>query len=333
MCDARGQVADVDVGELRDPHAVVARIEPVDRTSCSETRGGTGAAMRALWASRSGLAMPTTRQRVGRGSRALHRRAFAWQHWDTWLSRLPWPSDARVPCPLCGGLIHPIAGRCKHCKADLADAPRRAPAAAARPARRWQDRRRSPPTRPTRAGAGAPRRAGRAAGRCRTTARSRSCRRARPAACRRRAPLAAAQLAGDRHRPRGDRDRRRGRADGVAAVTTRRPTRTLPPPPAPERMDTESAAAAGRARPRRRRRAGQRAPAADPWATAGSRRSRRHIDPPRPDSHEPAESDRRTTPVSAAPSSTPRQFGGVFQHAMPAHPRAGNVAARIDCAR
>lgn len=28
-------------------------------------------------------------------------------------------SDARVPCPLCGGLIHPIAGRCKHCKADL----------------------------------------------------------------------------------------------------------------------------------------------------------------------------------------------------------------------
>ncbi|MDB4962957.1 MAG: hypothetical protein JWP01_2956 [Myxococcales bacterium] len=29
------------------------------------------------------------------------------------------PSDARVPCPLCGGLIHPIAGRCKHCKADV----------------------------------------------------------------------------------------------------------------------------------------------------------------------------------------------------------------------
>src|SRR5262245_30422203 len=28
-------------------------------------------------------------------------------------------SDARVPCPLCGGLIHPIAGKCKHCKADL----------------------------------------------------------------------------------------------------------------------------------------------------------------------------------------------------------------------
>lgn len=29
------------------------------------------------------------------------------------------PTEARVPCPLCGGLIHPIAGRCKHCKADL----------------------------------------------------------------------------------------------------------------------------------------------------------------------------------------------------------------------
>ncbi|HUJ62194.1 MAG TPA: hypothetical protein VLX92_26990 [Kofleriaceae bacterium] len=28
-------------------------------------------------------------------------------------------SDARVPCPLCGGLIHPVAGRCKHCKSDL----------------------------------------------------------------------------------------------------------------------------------------------------------------------------------------------------------------------
>jgi len=27
--------------------------------------------------------------------------------------------DVRVPCPLCGGLLHPIAGRCKHCKADL----------------------------------------------------------------------------------------------------------------------------------------------------------------------------------------------------------------------
>jgi len=28
-------------------------------------------------------------------------------------------NDGRVPCPLCGGLIHPVAGRCKHCKEDL----------------------------------------------------------------------------------------------------------------------------------------------------------------------------------------------------------------------
>ena len=28
--------------------------------------------------------------------------------------------DGRVPCPLCGGLVHPVAGRCKHCKQDLA---------------------------------------------------------------------------------------------------------------------------------------------------------------------------------------------------------------------
>ena len=31
----------------------------------------------------------------------------------------PTPADGRVPCPLCGQLIHPIAGRCKHCKGDL----------------------------------------------------------------------------------------------------------------------------------------------------------------------------------------------------------------------
>ena len=31
----------------------------------------------------------------------------------------PGPSEARVPCPVCGGLIHPIAGKCKHCKSDL----------------------------------------------------------------------------------------------------------------------------------------------------------------------------------------------------------------------
>src|SRR5512141_3477425 len=28
--------------------------------------------------------------------------------------------DGRIPCPLCGGLVHPVAGRCKHCKQDLA---------------------------------------------------------------------------------------------------------------------------------------------------------------------------------------------------------------------
>jgi hypothetical protein len=39
--------------------------------------------------------------------------------------------DARVPCSLCGGLVHPIAGRCKHCKADLAAARSARPQAAA----------------------------------------------------------------------------------------------------------------------------------------------------------------------------------------------------------
>jgi hypothetical protein len=39
--------------------------------------------------------------------------------------------DARVPCPLCGGLIHPIAGRCKHCKADLGTYRAARPAASA----------------------------------------------------------------------------------------------------------------------------------------------------------------------------------------------------------
>lgn len=28
--------------------------------------------------------------------------------------------EARIPCPQCGGPIHPVAGRCKHCKTDLA---------------------------------------------------------------------------------------------------------------------------------------------------------------------------------------------------------------------
>src|SRR3954467_7054898 len=39
--------------------------------------------------------------------------------------------DARVPCPLCGGLVHPIAGRCKHCKADLSTYRAARPAASA----------------------------------------------------------------------------------------------------------------------------------------------------------------------------------------------------------
>lgn len=43
----------------------------------------------------------------------------------------PGPADARVPCPLCGGLIHPIAGRCKHCKGDLRAMRTARPAAAA----------------------------------------------------------------------------------------------------------------------------------------------------------------------------------------------------------
>src|SRR5262245_25230008 len=43
----------------------------------------------------------------------------------------PGPADARIPCPLCGGLIHPIAGRCKHCKGDLRALRSSRPAAAA----------------------------------------------------------------------------------------------------------------------------------------------------------------------------------------------------------
>jgi len=46
-------------------------------------------------------------------------------------ARPPQPSDARVPCPLCGGFIHPVAGRCKHCKQDLSAFRSNRPAAAA----------------------------------------------------------------------------------------------------------------------------------------------------------------------------------------------------------
>ena len=31
----------------------------------------------------------------------------------------PGAFEARIPCPVCGALIHPVAGRCKHCKEDL----------------------------------------------------------------------------------------------------------------------------------------------------------------------------------------------------------------------
>jgi hypothetical protein len=36
-----------------------------------------------------------------------------------------------MPCPVCGGLIHPIAGKCKHCKSDLRDLRGPRPAAVA----------------------------------------------------------------------------------------------------------------------------------------------------------------------------------------------------------
>src|SRR5690242_19493248 len=41
------------------------------------------------------------------------------------------PVSGRLPCPLCGGLIHPVAGRCKHCKQDLVAHRGARPAAAA----------------------------------------------------------------------------------------------------------------------------------------------------------------------------------------------------------
>ena len=46
-------------------------------------------------------------------------------------ARPPGSNEARVPCPLCGGLIHPIAGKCKHCKADLSSYRAQRPQAAA----------------------------------------------------------------------------------------------------------------------------------------------------------------------------------------------------------
>ena len=49
-------------------------------------------------------------------------------------AKAPGPADARIPCPLCGGLIHPIAGRCKHCKGDISTTRSSRPAATALPA-------------------------------------------------------------------------------------------------------------------------------------------------------------------------------------------------------
>lgn len=36
-------------------------------------------------------------------------------------------TPGRVPCPLCSAPVHPIAGRCRHCRADLTRIPRPAP--------------------------------------------------------------------------------------------------------------------------------------------------------------------------------------------------------------
>jgi len=44
---------------------------------------------------------------------------------------VPQPTDARTPCPVCRAPIHPIAGRCKHCKTDLAALRQVRPAAGA----------------------------------------------------------------------------------------------------------------------------------------------------------------------------------------------------------
>jgi hypothetical protein len=49
-------------------------------------------------------------------------------------AKAPGPADARIPCPLCGGLIHPIAGRCKHCKGDVGSTRSSKPAQVALPA-------------------------------------------------------------------------------------------------------------------------------------------------------------------------------------------------------
>jgi len=44
------------------------------------------------------------------------------------------PAEPRTACPVCGGAIHPIAGKCKHCKTDLVKLRRQHQAAAGTPA-------------------------------------------------------------------------------------------------------------------------------------------------------------------------------------------------------
>ncbi len=50
---------------------------------------------------------------------ALHPRGLPGSMKDMAAAARPGASDGRVPCPVCGALVHPVAGRCKHCKEDL----------------------------------------------------------------------------------------------------------------------------------------------------------------------------------------------------------------------
>lgn len=53
------------------------------------------------------------------------------------------PAPLRVACPACGNPVHPVAGRCRHCRVDLArrvDGPALPAAAPARPASRLRPR-------------------------------------------------------------------------------------------------------------------------------------------------------------------------------------------------
>ena len=149
--------------------------------------------------------------------------------------------------------MHPIAGRCKHCKRT---SPRRAVARrrGCRPARPGRTRQARPPSRPTprRSREARPRRQAAAA----AAVTDQICRRARAAACRRRSlaarcfknwPVLVIILA--RHR-----DRRGRRADGVAAVVDREGRHAAAAAARAGAHGYEPAAAAGRESPRRRRR-------------------------------------------------------------------------------